>query len=144
MKFKRLSAAHIKSKLTAKSERAGVLTVEMAICLPLLFLFLFACYEIAHANMLMHATESAAYEAARIGIVPGTKNDKIEDAAKFVLNSVGINDFTMTMTPTTITSSTPRVKIEINVPFRNNTSIPQIFVQSPVFHGECELSREVF
>lgn len=137
MKINRLSL----SKATRC--RRGALTVEVALCLPVLLLFLFACYEIAHANMLLHATESAAYEAARVGIVPGAKQDKIKNAAGFVLGSVGITDFDITVTPDTITRSTEKVKVEIKVPFRRNTSVPRIFVQEPVFSGQCELTREV-
>jgi Flp pilus assembly protein TadG len=123
--------------------RRGALSVEVAICLPILFVFLFACYEIAHANMLLHATESAAYEAARVGIVPGAKPDKIRAAATFVLNSVGATNFTVNITPDPITNSSEKVRIDIRVPFRGNTSVPRMFVKDPTFHGQCELSREV-
>jgi len=143
MNNKRFSNMISKPKRAQRTTRMGALSVEVAICLPLLFTMLFACYEIAHANMVKHATESAAYEAARIGIVPGAKADKIRDAAAFVLGSVGVNDFTLTITPAIIDTNTPKVKVEIGVPFRKNSNIPQIFVQDPVFRGECELSREV-
>ncbi len=144
IKSKRNFNTNSKGTCWRTPDRTGALTVEVAICLPLLFLFLFACYEIAHANMLMHATESAAYEAARIGIVPGAKTEKIEDAARFVLSSVGVNDFSITMTPSAISSNTPKVKIEIDVPFEKNTLIPQVFLKNPIFHGECTLTRESF
>jgi Flp pilus assembly protein TadG len=137
-------AADIRAQRLLKRccRRRGALTVEVAICLPVLFLFLFGCYEIAHANMLMHATESAAYEAARVGIVPGAKSEKIRNAAQFVLNSVGVNDFTLTITPDPVDRSTEKVKVEIAVPFRGNSSVPRLFVQDPTFRGECELTRE--
>ena len=136
MKFKRPTR-------TDHPSRRGALSVEVAICLPILFTFLFGCYEIAHANMLLHATESAAYEAARVGIVPGARPEKIRAAAAFVLNSVGVTNFTVNITPDPISSSSEKVKVEILVPFRGNTSVPSMFVQDPTFHGQCELSREV-
>lgn len=141
MNFARCFHAQAKTPRQLPSRR-GALTVEVAICLPILITFLFACYEVAHANMLLHATESAAYEAARVGIVPGAKPDKIREAAAFVLNSVGVRNFTLTMTPDPITTKTNSVKIVILVPFRGNTSVSQMFVRDPTFRGQCELTRE--
>lgn len=103
---------------------------------------LFACYELAHANMLLHATESAAYEGARVGIIPGASSDKIEAAVKGVLNSVGINNFDVNVNPKKINTDTKSVQVEVLVPFRSNTSIPPFFVKDPRFRGQCELSRE--
>ena len=123
--------------------RFGATAVEFAMTLPLVFLFLFACYEMGRANMLVHATESAAYEAARVGIVPGAKPDEIRDAAEFVLASVGIRDFTIDVSPNVITNETEKVRVDIAVPFKtNNLNIPQMFVGDPTFRGSCELSRE--
>ena len=129
--------------VSVRNTRRGALTVEVAICLPILLMFLFACYEIAHANMLLHATESAAYEAARVGIVPGARRDKIESAAAAILNTVGIQDFSIKLTPNVITPDTPKVKVEVAVPFRRNTVSPQFFIKDPTFRGQCELTREV-
>jgi Flp pilus assembly protein TadG len=117
-------------------------SVEVAICLPILFAFLFAGYELARANMLLHAAESAAYEGARVGIVPGATPAKIRTAAEFVLNSVGVSDFNVRITPPIIDNQTPRVLVEIEVPFRGNTSIPTFFIDTPVFRGQCDLARE--
>jgi hypothetical protein len=95
------------------------------------------------ANMLAHATESAAYEAARVGIVPGAQPEKIRNAAEFVLASVGVRDFTIEVTPAVITNDTETVRVDIAVPFQtNNMNIPQMFVGDPTFRGSCELNRE--
>ena len=130
-------------KLRFRKGRNGALTVEMALCLPILFMVLFGCYEMAHANMLLHASESAAYEGARVGIVPGSTPEKIRTAAGSVLRSMGIGNFTVTVTPPVITTSTESVKVDIQVPFRANTAIPVQFFDNPTFRGSCELSREV-
>lgn len=131
----------INSTLNARS-RKGSLTVEIAICLPILLMILFASYEMAHANMLLHATESAAYEGARIGIIPGANQQKIEGSIKSILNSVGVHKFDIKVTPEVIKSDTESVKVEVIVPFRTNTSLPPFFVKDPRFRGQCELSRE--
>lgn len=124
------------------NRRSGALTIEVALCLPILLMVMFASYELAHANMLLHATESAAYEAARVGIIPGATNAKIENSVKGILHSVGVAKFNVRVTPNEITPATESVKVEVTVPFRANTSIPGFFVKDPRFHGQCELSRE--
>ena len=123
--------------------RPGALTVEVAICLPILLMVLFACFELAHANMLLHATESSAYEGARVGIIPGATSEKVEAAVGGVLKSVGINHYKVKVKPNKINADTESVEVEVTVPFRHNTSIPPFFVKDPKFRGKCELSREV-
>ncbi len=47
------------------------MTVEFAICFPLLLLFFFAAFEFCRANMIRQTADNAAYEGARRAIVPG-------------------------------------------------------------------------
>ena len=125
-----------------RNQRTGALTVEMALCFPILLTVLFGCYEMAKANMLVHASESAAYEGARVGIIPGATAAQIEAAAGRVLRSMGITTYSVNVTPNVISVDTQRVEVEIGVPFRDNTMIPPLFVDDPTFRASCELSRE--
>jgi len=122
--------------------RPGTTTVEVAICLPLLFAFLFGAYELSRCNMLLHAAESAAYEGARVGIVPGATKEKIEDAVAFVLTSVGATKFDVTVTPAVIKSDTRKVTVEVELDLGKNTTMPQLFIDDLRLRGACELSRE--
>ena len=124
-------------------QRRGATAVEVAICLPLLFIFLFGAYELSRCNMLLHAAESAAYEGARVGIVPGSTKEKIENAVSFVLSSVGATNFNVTVTPDVIQSDTEKVRVEVELDVQKNTSMPQFFVDEMRLRGECELTREV-
>jgi Flp pilus assembly protein TadG len=132
----------MKKRNRSNQKRGGALTVEVAIVLPILLTFLFACYELSRANMIRHGTESAAYEGARTGIVPGATQQSIENSTAFVLRSIGISDFTVTVTPAVITNTTETVTVEVAVPFRTNTNIPEFFVGDPTFRATCTLGRE--
>lgn len=123
-------------------QRTGALSIEVALCLPLLFTLLFGCYEMARANMLLHATESAAYEGARVGIIPGATEAKIRASASQILRTVGITDFTVEVSPAVIQRDTPFVEVTVRVPFDGNTAIPTMFVRNVNFSGVCTLSRE--
>lgn len=126
-----------------KSARRGAVTVEVAMCLPILFLILFGVYEFAHVNMVIHATQSAAYEAARTAIVPGATNRDAQDSARSVLGSVGVRDFGINITPA-LNSTSDTVRVDVNVPFRNNSFVFRMFIADPVFRGRCEMKRESF
>ena len=124
-------------------KQRGTTSVEVAICLPILFLFLFGSYELSRGNFLSHAVESAAYEGARIGILPGANAEKIETAVDFVMRSCGAIDYEVVVTPATITADTRRVTVEVILPMEDNTNIPTRFLNNPVFAGSCTLTREI-
>lgn len=126
-----------------KKNCTGAITVEVALCLPVLFLLLFGCYELAKANMMLHATQSAAYEGARAGIIPGATPDKVEDAAGFVLRTLGIDDFDVEINPPVIALDTDLVEVIVRVPVADNLSLPRLFIKDPTFRGTCQLRREI-
>ncbi len=132
------------SKSRKARRRRGAVAVEVASCLPILFLVLFAGYEFGRANMLHHASESAAYEGARVGIVPGANKDKVEAAAQFVLNSIGARDAEIIVSPSKIKNDTATIKVTVRIPMNTNTAILPFFTDRAVFEGQCEMSREVF
>ena len=121
----------------------GALTVEMAVCLPILFLVLFTSYEFARANMLKHASESAAYEGARVGIVPGATVQQIEGAVQFVLGTVGVRDFNVIVDPPVIEQDTETVQVTVEVPYEANTTFSGFFLEDPTFRGTTLLTREI-
>ena len=134
----------MKSKYaTLKHGRSGVLTVEVALCLPILLMVLFGGYELAHANMILHSTESAAYEGARTGIVPGATKEKIERSVGQILRATGIKNFNVDVSPSTIDETTDKITVNVSVPVRQNMSFPAFFLKDPTFRGRCELSREI-
>jgi len=132
-----------KASIRDRGNRTGALTVEVALCLPILLMVLFGGFELCYANMLIHTTESAAYAGARVGIIPGTTPDKIKSEASQALRAVGIKNFTVSVTPNVIRTDTREVTVDIAIPFRANTSFPSWFVKDPTFRGSCTLTREV-
>jgi Flp pilus assembly protein TadG len=121
----------------------GALSVEVALTLPVLMLMLFGSYEVARANMLHHAAENAAYEAARAGIIPGATPTRCRDQAAFALRSMGVRNFSVKVVPSSLDRRTPTVGIEVRVPLRGNTLMAPLFFRNTNFRGFCELKREV-
>lgn len=126
---------------TRNNPRKGAITVEVALCLPILFLLLFGCYELAQANMMLHATQSAAYEGARAGIVPGATREKIETSVAFVLRSLDIDDFEVELNPPNLDGES--LEVTVRVPLANNLTLPRMFIDNPTFRAQTVLRREV-
>lgn len=112
-------------------------------CLPVLMTILLGSYELARANMMLHSTESAAYEGARVGIIPGASPDAVRDAAARILGSVGVRSFDIQIFPEVITNTTEEIEVLVTVPFEENLAFPTLFIQEPVFTGTCTLRREL-
>jgi len=136
------------SKTTARDrKRSGAVTVEVALCLPVLFLLLFGCLEMASANMLKHATESAAYEGARVGILPGATQAGVEQAVDHILNTIGAKGSAVEILPRTEIQDAEEVEVievVVTVPYAPNAWIsPFVLRNNPIFRASCVLRREV-
>lgn len=125
-----------------KSRRRGVTAVEMALTLPILFLFLFATYELGRANMMMHTVEAACYEGCRVGIIPGALTDESEDAAQAVLATAGIRNADIRITPTNLSTDSETVSVEISFRFKDNSIIAPLFMGDRAISRICEMTRE--
>jgi len=135
---------NLNHRWSAGRQRRGVVTSEMALCLPILLVFLFGCYESARAYMFQHAAESAAYEAARMGIIPNAQVDDCRQVAETVLRSVGVRNFNLTVSPNPILRDSPTITVTIEVPMGTNCRVAPFFFGNTTLLGECQMQRETF
>lgn len=111
-----------------RNRRSGAVTVEFALCVPVLLLFTFASFEFSRVNSIRQTAENAAYEGCRRGIVPGATADDVRDATQLVLNSVLTQSATVSVTPAVIDADTTEVTVDITVPIDANAwVIPKFF-----------------
>ena len=124
--------------LKKSKQRRGVTAVEFALTVPILFAFLFATYEFGRANMMRHTAEAACYEGCRVAIVPGAT------AAEAILETAGITDAQVNVTPATPQPDSPTVSVNITMRFQDNMLIfPTFLGEGASVDRTCELSREV-
>ena len=121
--------------------RRGAVAIEFAFVFPILFLFLVASYELSRANIIMHTCESAAYEGARTGIVPGANSAKTEAAARNVLDTLKIKNAQITTDPVVIVDDTESVAVTIEVNFAENSILIPNFVGGNI-RRTCRMNRE--
>jgi Flp pilus assembly protein TadG len=123
-------------------QRRGLVATEFAITLPIVLMFFFAAFEICRFSMLTHTVENAAYEGARAGVVPGATAADVEQEARNVLQTLGINDALVQVEPTAIDSDTTQVQVAITVPFGTNSFVPAKFFQGAQVQRQLTMRRE--
>lgn len=126
-----------------RRNRVGAAAVEVALTLPILFMFTFAGWEFSRISVIRNTMENAAYEAAREAMLPGANQTKIEAAANGVLDSIGIVSSTIQVSPGLITQSTDAVTITIDTPLAANSLGVAKYFSSGSLTASITLSREL-
>jgi len=122
--------------------RQGAVVVEFAIIAPLFFLVVFAMFEFSRVNVIRHTVDSAAYEAARIAIVPGATATEAAAEANRILDAVSARGASVTVTPPQIGRRTTQVTVDVSVPMDQNAIIIPRFTGGATMQSSATLRTE--
>ncbi len=125
-----------------RDSRLGATVVEFAIVAPIFFLFLLASFEFGWLNVIRHTANNAAYEAARGAMVPGATAEEAKKTANAILNTIGIRNAVIAVTPATLSSTTTEIKVSIDVPLKNNALVVPHFTSNKKLHSEATMRTE--
>lgn len=133
----------LKHRSKKRHDRRGAAAVEFAIAAPIFFMLFFCAVEVTRVNQISNTAEVAATEGARRGIIPGASAAECIAAASDEMTAVGVDSFTVTVTPSQIQPTTTSVRVEVVV---NAGPENGLFV-SGLFNGKSvtrsiELERE--
>lgn len=120
--------------------REGATLVEFVVVAPLLFTCLFASIEFAHLTTLRNTANNAAYEAARVAVVPGATKSEAETEARRILAIVGIRKYALAVSDVDADSETITVSIEI--PYADNAILMPWFTGNVTIHSKSTLRTE--
>lgn len=123
--------------------RRGATAVEFAIAAPLVFTLFFAQLEFSRANLMRHSIQSAAYEGARRGIVPGATANDIRAEALTILNAVSCRNPTITVEPAVILPTTQNVTVTVSISLNENSWGAAKFFKDRNLTSSITLKREV-
>ena len=126
----------------ARTNRRAVVTVEMALLMSLAFLVMLGTIEMARFQLLVHAAENAAYEAARVAIIPGASASAAENTALSYLAIYKTCNPSVTITPNVINEATETVRVRVAVPVNGNSWVIPTFGKNKVIQGEAILRTE--
>lgn len=122
---------------TPKPRRHGSTLVEMAFVLPLIMFFFAMMFELCRVLMLQHTADTAAYEAARAAMVPGATAAEAQQVAQQMINSNGLKQTSVLVSPEILTETTPLITVKVNIPVNENSWI------APSQLGNFVVSSEV-
>lgn len=86
-------------QLFARNGRFGTAVTELAVCLPILVLITLATIESCTMLHLQQRLKTTAFEAARVGIVPGAEPINVQYQCELLMDRHGVLDYSVTMDP---------------------------------------------
>jgi Flp pilus assembly protein TadG len=110
--------------------RKGTAVAELAICLPMLMIFVLGTVEATDAVFLRHRLTTAAYEAARKATAPGQTAATAITAGTAILTSRSVHNGSVSVAPvvTANTTTGTDVSATARAPFSKNCCItPFVF-----------------
>jgi len=131
-------------RMPGRDLRAGLATVEFALCLPMVLTIVFASIELSSMIFLKLALKTSAYDAARLAATPsGTAADAVIRGTS-VLSQRGIKQGTVQVTPSNLQSLSAGdpFTVTATAPISANRVINQWFFNSGNFSTTCVMVKE--
>jgi hypothetical protein len=122
-----------------RRERRGSALVEHAFALPILFGLFLGMWEFARAEMIRQAMTTAAYEAARQGIPPGSTAQEVRRTATSILQAARIQG---TVDVNSLTPTTQEVQVTIRAKMNDNSWVAPVFYRNRQIVATFNLRRE--
>ena len=105
---------------TNRRLRAGVAATEFAVAAPIMFLLIFASVEFSRMSMIRHAADNAAYEAARLAMVPGGTCAEGIAFAQQLLATHRIQNASIVISPDPVLETTEKIRVDVSIPMNGN------------------------
>ena len=131
----------IQKRLRQRTSR-GAVTVEFALVSVIFFTLVMGMIEFSRLNIMRHAADNAAYEGARVGIVPGATATDVKAAAQQQLDALNINTSTVVVTPDPLTSAANHVTVSVTIPVAENSWIVPRFSNGMNIDSSATLGTE--
>lgn len=122
--------------------RTGHVTVEMAVILPIAFAIFFGAVETTRINMIINGAENAAYEGARVGILPGATKWRIKKAAREILDAALVTGGTIKISPDPLTDDATSITVTVTIPLNKNFWGENSLGKGKKVKRSCTLTRE--
>ena len=126
------------ARLWRRSDRDGLVTVEFAIMTPIIFLIFLGSLEIAQLNFTRNMCNDAAYQVARLAIVPGANIDEAKADAIQLLNESGL-----TVVEMDVVESVDSIEVIVTAPIDPNSWGIGRFTRGLVIEEACEMRKQV-
>lgn len=122
--------------------RAGAAIIELAVCLPVLVVVTLATIEACAMIYLKQTLTIAAFEGARLGVIPGSQSLNVEAQSQLVLTDHGVASYLITMEPSDPSTLTPGnyFRVTVSAECSPNSLIGGWFYAGKTFSESVELA----
>lgn len=127
-----------------KKNRTGAAVIEFAIIIPVFMLILLGTIEACSMIFLQQSLEIAAYEAARVTIVPKTDTQDVADAVDTILVPRRVKGFSVAVTPSDFQTAAygSFIRVEVSASCNSNSVLPPMFYGSRTLTGTVNMMKE--
>ncbi len=126
-----------------RTSRAGIAVTELAVCLPIIMALVFGTFEACSMIYLRQSLSIAAYEGARVAIVPGTLTDDARYQTEMILDARGVHDFTVNVTPNLETATVGTfIAVNVSAPCEANSILGGWFYQDRRIDRTVQMMKE--
>ena len=123
MKLREIHTRHRRNRQSDR--RHGVAVSELAVCMPVLVLIVLGTIEGCAMIFLQQSLSIAAYEGARIALVPKAEAVNVKYQCELILKERGVNDAAAKVTPVDFAAAQEGswIKVETSAPFNSNSLV---------------------
>lgn len=124
--------------------RKGAAVVEMAVCLPIIVLLVFASIETCNMIFLRQALNASAYEGIRVAVRPESTSQQAINRCQAILDGREIQGTTITLDPQDV-STVPRgqpIEFTVSATCDSNSVGPSWFFGGRTVEGHALFVKE--
>jgi len=123
MKLREIHISHCRRRQFGK--RRGVAVSELAVCMPVLVIVVLGTIESCAMIFLQQSLSIAAYEGARMALVPKAKAANVKYQSELIMKDRGVKGATAKVTPVNFTAAPEGswIQVETSAPFNSNSLV---------------------
>jgi hypothetical protein len=127
-----------------RQTRRGAALVELAISLPVLFLITMATVETCRVIYLRQSIKIAAFESARISVLPGATYDMVKVQSDCILLGRNIRTYEVSCTPEipSTTAAGDLITIRITAPISENSILSSWIYRDRVIDESVRIMKD--
>ncbi|HOJ61719.1 MAG TPA: pilus assembly protein [bacterium] len=141
------STFHNRSRGFRKGERGGAI-IEMAVVMPILFMFLFGIVEFGRIMMVSHSLNNAARAGARVAVLPGATNAAVLAAINNELAGTGLTMNSYQLIPEDVSTANrdDPITVRVSINYDSITWVAGFFpgLSGTQLHGTVIMRKEGF
>ena len=131
--------------LRKKQKPSGVAAVEFAVIAPVLVFFIFGIIEITSGIYLKQSLTIAAYEGARVALIPDSNSENVAAACDRILQSRGIQGAQIGITPASFQDAAfgQAIRVQVSAPVDRNVIFSRFFSSTEDLTASVTMMKEL-